>query len=150
MKSMFTGITVLALTSFALTACNDKTAEPSSHSTAHSSSVAAVSSEASSLAAASSIAATPALTDSWAGKWNGPEGTFLEITGSNGRYALVIQDLDGPKTYEGVSNQNQIEFQRNGETETIRATNGAETGMKWLTDKVDCLTIHTGEGFCRD
>ncbi len=29
-------------------------------------------------------------------------------------------------------------------------TNGAETGMKWLSEKANCLTISPGEGYCRD
>ncbi len=40
--------------------------------------------------------------------------------------------------------------QWNGPEGTIRATSGAETGMKWLSDKLDCLTIRPGEGYCRD
>lgn len=147
MKSTIIGLAVLIPATVFLAACNDKKAEPTGETT----SSVTVNATGLSSAAASSIAApSPALTDSWRGKWNGPEGTFLEISGGDGKYTLVIQDLDGPKTYDAVNNQNQIEFQRNGETETIRATNGAETGMKWFADKLNCLTIHTGEGFCRD
>lgn len=146
MKSTIIGVALLVPATLFLAACNDKKAESSGDA-----SPTAISSAALSSVAVSSIATTsPALTDSWRGKWNGPEGTFLEISGDEGKYTIVIQDLDGPKTYEGVNNQNQIEFERNGEKETIRASNGAETGMKWLADKLNCLTIHTGEGFCRD
>lgn len=146
MKSTIIGVALLVPATLFLAACNDKKAGSPGDA-----SPAAISSAALSSVAVSSIAATtPALTDSWRGKWNGPEGAFLEISGTDGKYTIVIQDLDGPKTYEGVNNHNQIEFERNGETETIRASNGAETGMKWLADKLDCLTIHTGEGFCRD
>ena len=91
-----------------------------------------------------------AVTDKWLGQWNGPEGTFLRLEGGNGKYVITIQDLDGPKTYEGTSAGEQVQFVRNGATETIRATNGAETGMKWLSDKANCLTIRPGEGYCRD
>src|SRR5262245_13336002 len=92
---------------------------------------------------------TPA-TDKWLGQWNGPEGTFLRLEGGKGNYKITIQDLDGPRTYEGISAGDQIRFDRNGVAETIRATNGAETGMKWLSEKSNCLTIRTGEGYCRD
>lgn len=34
--------------------------------------------------------------------------------------------------------------------ETIRATNGPGTGMKWLADKRNCFVIRPGEGFGRD
>ena len=89
-------------------------------------------------------------TDRWLGQWNGPEGTFLRLEGGKGRYEITIQNLDGPRTYQGHAAGAQIEFERNGAIETIRATSGAETGMKWLSDKSDCLTIRPGEGYCRD
>ena len=108
-------------------------------------------------AAATDVATPPAApaplapaAASWVGKWIGPEGTFLEVTETDGAYKLTIQTLDGPTTYDAVAVEDRIEFQRNGVLETIRATGGAETGMKWLLDKKDCLTIKTGEGFCRD
>lgn len=86
----------------------------------------------------------------WVGKWIGPEGTYLELTEEGGAYKVTIQSLDGTATYDAVAIEDRVEFQRNGTPETIRATSGAETGMKWLLDKKDCLTIKTGEGFCRD
>ena len=89
-------------------------------------------------------------TDGWLGQWNGPEGTFLRLEGGKGKYAITIQDLDGPRTYQGTAAGAQIQFDRNGVQASIRATNGQETGMKWLRDKSDCLTIRPGEGYCRD
>jgi hypothetical protein len=92
--------------------------------------------------------AAPA-TDMWLGQWNGPEGTFLRLEGGNGRYTLTIQYLDGPRTYSGNSNGDHIDFERNQVKESIHATDGAATGMKWLADKSHCLTIRAGEGYCR-
>ena len=89
-------------------------------------------------------------TDKWLGQWNGPEGTFLRLEGGKGKYEITIQDLDGPQRYQGSAVGNEIHFDRNGAEESIRATNGMETGMKWLSDKSDCLTIRRGEGYCRD
>lgn len=89
-------------------------------------------------------------TDEWLGQWNGPEGTFLRLEGGQGAYEITIQDLDGPRSYRGTAVGAQIQFDRNGETESIRATDGKETGMKWLSDKSDCLTVRPGEGYCRD
>lgn len=97
-----------------------------------------------------SAATTPTTTDTWLGKWNGPEGTFIDISGGNGNYTITIQNLDGPKQYQGVGKDNQINFERDGTTETIQASNGAETGMKWLADKSNCLRVRVGEGWCRD
>jgi len=89
-------------------------------------------------------------TDKWLGQWNGPEGTFLRLEGGKGKYKITIQDLDAARIYQGNSAGDQIHFDRNGVTESIHATNGVGTGMKWLSEKSDCLTIRTGEGYCRD
>lgn len=95
--------------------------------------------------------AVPKSYDQWIGKWTGPEGTYLDITkASDVDYIITIADLDGPKTFEGVSAKSGIEFLRDARLETIRAGNGEDTGMKWLADKQNCLVVKTGEGFCRD
>ena len=101
--------------------------------------------------AASAPGKTPALeADKWLGKWSAPEGTFLQLAGGNGKYEVTIQNLDGPRTFQGNAAGDQIEFERNGIKESLRATNGAETGMKWLSEKSNCLTVRAGEGYCRD
>ncbi len=97
-----------------------------------------------------SVAEADPATDKWLGQWNGPEGTFIRLEGGQGRYEITIQNLDGPRTFQGSAVGAQIEFERDGTQEIIRATSGAETGMKWLGDKLDCLTIRPGEGYCRD
>lgn len=89
-------------------------------------------------------------TDKWRGKWHGPEGTFIEIAGTNGNYDITIQDLDGPKKFQGTSKSNQIIFERDGKTEILEASNGVDTGMKWLSEKTNCLRTKPGEGWCRD
>ena len=96
-------------------------------------------------AASSSIA-----TDQWIGKWNGPEGTFLQISGHGGNYDLVIQNLDGPTSFKGNSTGSEIQFLRNGKPESIQATDGEGTGMKWLMGKSHCLKIGKSEGYCKD
>lgn len=89
-------------------------------------------------------------TDEWIGRWNGPEGTFLELEGSKGIYKVTLQNLDGPQSYQGSAVGGRIQFERNGVREAIHATNGVETGMKWLSGKALCLTVRAGEGYCRD
>lgn len=96
------------------------------------------------------MSASAPRTDAWLGKWTGPEGTFLELAGGHGKYDVTVQNLDGPRKFEGRYADGGIEFDRDGARETIRATNGAETGMKWLADKKNCLTVRAGEGYCRD
>ncbi len=96
-------------------------------------------------------APTPApATDGWLGQWNGPEGTFLKLEGGNGQYQVTVRNLDGPRTFAGTATGDRIEFERDGVKESVHATNGAETGMKWLAEKTDCLTVRAGEGYCRD
>jgi hypothetical protein len=87
--------------------------------------------------------------DAWVGRWIGPEGTYLLLSGRGDRYEVKIQSLDGANTYEGVVAGDGIEFKRDGKVERIRAGSGKETGMKWLLEKTDCLIIKEGEGFCR-
>lgn len=89
-------------------------------------------------------------TDLWLGQWNGPEGTFLRIAGGKGEYEVTIQDLDGPRTFNGRAVGEAIQFERNGVKESLHATTGNETGMKWLSDKSTCLTVRLGEGYCRN
>jgi hypothetical protein len=89
-------------------------------------------------------------TDQWLGNWFGPEGTFLLLTGGNGKYEITIQNLDGPLTVQGLAAGSLIVFERNGVKEYLGARNGAETGMKWLSEKSNCLTVRSGEGYCRD
>lgn len=89
-------------------------------------------------------------TEAWLGQWNGPEGTFLRLAGGQGKYEITIQNLDGPRTFQGSAVGGQIQFERNGLKESIRASDGAATGMKWLSNKSNCLTVRPGEGYCRD
>jgi hypothetical protein len=96
-----------------------------------------------------SAASTP-WTDAWVGAWNGPEGSSLHIAGSDGRYEITLRNLEGPRRYAGRTAGNCLEFERNGRIEPLCASTGAQTGMKWLADKKNCLTVRAGEGYCRD
>lgn len=89
--------------------------------------------------------------DAFLGKWQGPEGTFLEITKADEGYTVTVQNLDGPRTFPATANSaGIITFDRDGKTEAITKGTGAETGMKWLADKTDCVVVKKGEGYCRD
>jgi hypothetical protein len=96
------------------------------------------------------VAANASPVDAWLGRWNGPEGTFLLLERGDGGYDVTIHNLDGPRVFRGVAVGTQLQFERDGVMESIRATDGSATGMKWLSDKSDCLTIRSGEGYCRD
>jgi hypothetical protein len=94
--------------------------------------------------------AAPRKIDGWIGRWNGPEGTYLEISKSGDTYEIQIKDLDKVQTYRGTATRDGMTFERNGKAETIHSGNGERTGMKWLLDKKNCLVIRYGEGYCRD
>jgi hypothetical protein len=98
---------------------------------------------------AAPVAGAAPATDKWLGQWTGPEGTFLRLEGGQGKYTVTIQNLDGPRTFQGSASGGTVTFERDGVVETIHATDGATTGMKWLAEKSDCLTVRTGEGYCR-
>ena len=88
--------------------------------------------------------------DSLAGRWTGPEGTYLNVTKKGEKYTIEIANLDGPKTYEGSAKGDVIEFTRNGKTETIKAGSGADTGMKGFEKETNCVVVTKGsEGFCK-
>ena len=101
-------------------------------------------------ACAAACDASPPPTDAWAGRWNGPEGTYLAIAGSGGVYEITIKDLDAARTFNGNAVGDRVEFRRDGRVESVAATTGDGTGMKWLAGKTNCLTIKVGEGYCRD
>jgi hypothetical protein len=95
-------------------------------------------------AASASVASSP-----WVGRWQGPEGTYLEITGGPGTYSVTVRNLDGPRSFDAKAGTGTLIFERDGVLETIHAGSGPETGMKWLADRRDCLIVKTGEGYCR-
>lgn len=83
----------------------------------------------------------------WQGIWFGPEGMSLTLVAKeNSKYEVTI---DETQTFEGVAGPDYIAFERDGIQERIKATDGEATGMKWLADESNCLTIKDGEGYCR-
>jgi len=91
-----------------------------------------------------------AIADGWVGKWQGPEGTSLEIAKQEVGYEVTVTNLDGPRSFHGVAADEVLEFERDGVLRALRAGDGAATGMKWLADRKDCLVVKQGEGYCRD
>lgn len=96
-----------------------------------------------------------ATTDAWIGRWRGVEGTYLDIATDPergpGHYTLAMQyTLDDKGSFDGTAQGDTIRFTRPDGEKTLRATDGEATGLKWLAGKQDCLTVETGEGYCRD
>ena len=90
--------------------------------------------------------------DEMLGRWVGVEGMVLDVAaaGAPGRYALTMQwDLDHRGRFDGTARGDTIVFTRDGVQETLRPTDGAATGLKYLADKKRCLTVKAGEGYCR-
>lgn len=85
-----------------------------------------------------------------AGKWDGPEGTYLRLSQDADKFIIEIKSLHGSRVYEGKAVNNLIQFVRDGQTETIKKGSGTDTEMKWLSKKNNCLVINPGEGYCRD
>jgi hypothetical protein len=87
----------------------------------------------------------------WVGIWWGPEGTSLEIAVTKDGYRIIVRNLDGPRVFTSVeATGDRLSFVRDGVTESIQPGTGAQTGMKWLADKSNCLVVKVGEGYCRE
>jgi len=91
-----------------------------------------------------------AVVDGWTGEWRGPEGTSLKIAKQEVGYEVTVTNLDGPRVFHGIAADDVLQFERDGTTETVRAGDGAATGMKWLAGRKNCLVVKPGEGYCRD
>ncbi len=102
------------------------------------------------LVAAEEARGVPVHVSEWMGRWNGPEGTYLDISEREIGYKITVSDLDGPRDFDGVASAENITFERDGKEIVIRPGSGAETGMKWLADKKHCLIVQAGEAYCRD
>ena len=98
-------------------------------------------------------AEVPTAPRDYTGRWVGVEGMVLDIAhaGAPGHYDLTMQwDLDNKGIFDGTINGRTITFVRNDIVETLRPTDGDATGLKYLAGKTDCLTVKSGEGYCRD
>jgi len=88
--------------------------------------------------------------DALVGRWTGPEGTALVIAANGAAYQVTVTNLDGPRDFTGAPDPAGVRFTRDGQPLLIRKGSGAETGMKWLADKTDCVVVAANEGYCRD
>jgi hypothetical protein len=86
------------------------------------------------------------------GRWTGVEGMYLVVTDpAQGDVMLEMQyDLDNKGNFPGTITPQGIRFERGGQTLLLRPSDGDATGLKWLAGKKDCLTVKSGEGYCRD
>ena len=150
-------LAILAPLVFGLAACNpaDQAAQDTGNAVeATGATVAnAVEDTANSVGEAVTNVAAPTDRDAWVGKWTGVEGTMLTIAKGDGpgRYKLDMQyTLDDKGSFEGTGTDEGIAFRRPDGAQVLRATDGDATGLKYLAGKKDCLTVKTGEGYCRD
>jgi len=94
-------------------------------------------------------------TDKWVGRWRGVEGLTLVIEKDAkrgaGHYLLVQRyTLDDKGVFAGHAVGDTIQFTRPDGDQVLRETNGMATGLKYLATKKVCLTVKSGEGYCRD
>ena len=145
---MLIGAAVAAMT---LAGC-EKAEAPAPSAPAEAEKVAADAEVTPGMPAAADPANGPHRFESWAGKWTGVEGMYLTITPTEpGKYKLEMQsDLDTKGTYDGSDSEHGIRFARGAEALSLHRGNGAETGLKYLADKTECLIVKEGEGYCRD
>jgi len=93
----------------------------------------------------------PRSADPWAGRWNGVDGGYIEITpADDSLYAIFVKGPAGPAAYQGRVEDGGIRFGRAGTEETIVAATGGDTGMPSFAGKAACVTVTTGESYCRD
>ena len=86
------------------------------------------------------------------GRWTGVEGMYLVVAAKpGGGVTLEMQwDLDNKGTFEGSVTAEGLRFMRGGVAENAVHSIGNATGLKYLAGKQDCLTVKSGEGYCRD
>lgn len=101
---------------------------------------------------ATSPAAVPAAQAAYLGRWTGVEGMYLVVTEKPaGGVTMEMQwDLDHKGTFDGSATAEGLRFMRDGVAETAVRSDGDATGLKYLAGKKDCLTVKSGEGYCRD
>ncbi len=97
----------------------------------------------------------PPAAEGWIGRWKGVEGLTLTIAADPakraGHYQLTDRyTLDDKGVFDGVAKGKTIVFTRPDGPQVLRATDGKATGLKYLAKKADCLTVKSGEGYCRD
>jgi hypothetical protein len=146
----------------ALAACNaaDKTADATANATetAGNAAVAVGGSIANAVSEGASdlkkeVAGKAVDRDAWIGRWKGVEGTYLKVSkgAEAGTYKLEMQyTLDDKGTFDGKGTSKGISFTRPDGDQVLTPSDGDATGLKWLAGKKDCLTVKTGEGYCRD
>lgn len=86
------------------------------------------------------------------GRWTGVEGMYLVVAEKSGGGVMLEMrwDLDHTGTFDGSVTAEGLRFMRNDVAQSAVHTNGEATGLKYLVDKTDCLTVKPGEGYCRD
>ncbi|WP_267435272.1 hypothetical protein [Sphingomonas sp. GM_Shp_1] len=146
-------LAALATMSTGLTACSRETPEVVNNTTAASVGGPSATATAGPAGDGSTFSGVPkAKAPDYVGRWIGVEGMVLDVkhAATPGRYRLEMQwDLDHKGEFKGDAVGDTIVFERNGVRETLRPTNGDATGLKYLAGKTQCLTVKTGEGYCK-
>ena len=104
-------------------------------------------------AASPATARTARTARDYTGRWVGVEGMVLTVKPTGAATADLDMrwglDADMAGTYPASVTPEGLRFTRNGDTLLLRPSDGDATGLKWLAGKKDCLTVTSGEGYCR-
>ena len=97
----------------------------------------------------------PPAAESWIGDWKGVDGLALTIArdpvrGPNHYLLTDRYARDGKGVFAGTAKGDTLVFTRPDGRQTLRATDGAATGIARLATGKDCLTVGPGEAYCRD
>ncbi|WP_230481020.1 hypothetical protein [Sphingomonas sp. Leaf21] len=146
-------LSALVATSVGLTACSRETPEVVNNTAAASVGGPSAPATAGPAGDGSTFTGLPkAKAPDYVGRWIGVEGMYLTIkhAATPGRYRMEMQwDLDHKGEFRGEQVGDTIVFERNGVRETLRPTIGDATGLKYLAGKTECLTVKSGEGYCK-
>ena len=98
-------------------------------------------------------AATARVEADYLGKWIGVEGMVLNVAKRDGGGVTLDMvwglDPDDKGSFPGSVTAEGLRFTREGKDEILVPSDGDATGLKWLAGKKNCLTVKTGEGYCR-
>ncbi|SOB86643.1 hypothetical protein SAMN06297144_1750 [Sphingomonas guangdongensis] len=96
--------------------------------------------------------ATGMMQADYLGRWVGVEGMVMTVAARPGGGVRIDNqwDLDHRGSFDGTVSADGLRFVRGGEAVVARRSDGDATGLKWLAGKRDCLTVKSGEGYCRD
>lgn len=85
----------------------------------------------------------------WVGRWDGQDGSYLDVTAERGHYVVVIRNLDGEQVFLAAPNKAGLSFSRQGEALFLKVADQQASQVPWAKADQMCLMVKQGEGYCR-